>query len=81
MSSNVMTDTDLLLLIKEILEIDKDISMDTYLNIFEYDSYAKINLIVSIETYCRKRLDINRFLLCDTFRDIIDLIQETKGSD
>lgn len=74
-------DVEWITLIKEILEIEKDVSEETELNIFEYDSLSKINLIVAIETYCGKRIDINKFLLCDTLRDVLNLIYDTKGSD
>lgn len=78
MGMGEMKDEEWISLIKEILEIEIDVSEDTELNIFEYDSFSKINLIVAIETYCGKRIDINSFLLCDTFRDLLDLIYDTK---
>lgn len=81
MGIDEMKDEEWISLIKEILEIDKDVSEDTDLNIFEYDSFSKINLIVAIETYCHKKMDINRFLLCDSFRDLLNLIYDTKGND
>lgn len=74
-------DVEWITLIKEILEIEKDVSGETELNIFEYDSFSKINLIVAIETYCGKRIDINKFLLCDTFGDLLNLIYDAKGND
>lgn len=74
-------DIEWVVLIKEILEIEEDVSEETELNIFEYDSFSKINLIVAIETYCGKRIDINKFLLCDTFGDLLNLIYNTKGND
>lgn len=79
MKENIMTDKEILSLIKEVLDINKEIELDTPLNIFEYDSLAKVSLIITIETYSSNRLDINEFLLCDTFQDLISLIKETRG--
>lgn len=81
MGMDEIKDIEWVVLIKEILEIEEDVSEETELNIFEYDSFSKINLIVAIETYCGKRIDINKFLLCDTFGDLLNLIYNTKGND
>ena len=81
MGMDEIKDVEWIALIKEILEIEKDVSEETELNIFEYDSLSKINLIVAIEAYCGKRIDINKFLLCDTFEDLLNLIYDAKGND
>lgn len=74
-----MTDGEIINSIKEILDIEKDITLQTDLNIFEYDSFAKINLIIFIETYSNRRIDIESFLMCDTFFDLLVLIKKMKG--
>ena len=74
-----MTDEEIINSIKEILDIEKDITLQTDLNIFEYDSFAKINLIIFIETYSNRRIDIESFLMCDTFFDLLALIKKMKG--
>lgn len=45
MGMDEIKDVEWITLIKEILEIEKDVSEETELNIFEYDSLSKINLI------------------------------------
>ncbi len=74
---NKRADQDLLMLVKEVLDIEADVTFETELNIFDYDSLAKVSLIVAIETWTVNRLDMNKFLLCDTFQDLVNLIKET----
>lgn len=78
---NKMTDQDILMFVKEVLDIESDVTLETELNIFDYDSLAKVSLIIAIETWAINRLDMNKFLLCDTFQNLVNLIKETGGSN
>lgn len=70
-----MTKEEIMLLFKEILGIEEDISEDTVFDAFMYDSFAKINLIVTIENLSSARIDIENFLNCKTFGDLIQMVQ------
>lgn len=75
---DAITDKDILLLIKDTLGIDEDINLNSRFNAFEYDSFEKINLILLIESFSAKRIDINKFLSCETFSDLVELVKKQK---
>lgn len=76
-----MKENKVLISIKNILNIEEEISIINDFNIFEYDSLTKVKLIHFIEKCANKnQLDINKLLLCDTFGELIELIKETKYS-
>ncbi len=77
---SVMSDNELFLSIKEMLEAEDDVVLASDFNAYDYDSFAKINLVIFIETYCRNRFDIDKLLDCKTFNDLIELIKETKSA-
>ena len=78
---SVMSDNELLTSIKELLEIETDIVLESDFNPYDYDSFSKINLVIFIEAYCRNRVDIDKFLDCKTFVDVIELIKTIKLND
>lgn len=68
-----MNSEKILLLFKEILSIEENISESTVFDAFLYDSFAKINLIVTIENLSNTHIVIDDFLNCKTFGDLIKL--------
>ena len=76
-----MSDNELFASIKEILEIEDDVALTSDFDAYDYDSFAKINLVIFIETYCRSRFDIDNLLDCKTFEDLIEVIKKTKVHD
>ena len=62
-----------------ILDIEKNtIDDDMLFDAFAYDSFAKINLIITIESIIQGRLDIDKVLLCTSFGELVRLINEYK---
>ena len=70
-----MNSQKLLEIIIEELDLeDKGINMDSVFDSREYDSFAKMNLIITLETYTDEEISIIELLECCTFGEIIALV-------
>ena len=64
----------LLPILKELLDISTEVTPQTPFNLFEYDSFTKVNIIVAIEAYAETdAVEFDDLIACDTFQDVIDL--------
>ena len=62
--------------ILETLGKDSNCTMDEKFNIFEYDSFTKVNIILVLETFAEnENLSIDALVNCDTYSDLINLTE------
>lgn len=65
-------------LIATILEVKKEkIKLDHNINLYNWDSMAKINLITAINKKYKKNIDVNKFQKIKTIKDLNSLIDKT----
>lgn len=72
-------ETTLIKILKDVLNIESEISPHMEFNLFEYDSFTKVNLIIAIELYSDvESVEFDELIACDSFQDIIDLAEKLK---
>lgn len=58
----------------EILHIDGHTQLADEFNIFLYDSFTKVNLILALETFSdNENISIDELVQCDTYEELIEL--------
>lgn len=63
--------------ILEAIGIGEEKKLEDEFNIFNYDSFTKVNMIVVMETFAENEdLSIDALVNCDTYQDLIDLTQK-----
>lgn len=78
----IISETVLLPILKELLNIQTDITPQSPFNLFEYDSFTKVNIIIAIEMYAETdAVDFDALIACDTFQDVMDLADTLKVGD
>ena len=69
---------ELTAMIIDLLELEPDITNETSINLFEYDSFTKVNLIVALESYSNDVIDLEALLVCDSYGALIELAEKMK---
>lgn len=70
----------LFMILLDLLDIEnRNITPESEFNLFEYDSFTKINVIMAIEVYAdTNQVDFDKLISCDTFQQVIDLADSLK---
>lgn len=74
-----MKENELFELIKDLLDIHTDITYDENINLFECDSFTKVNIIIALESYSDNAIELEAFLECESFGALINLANKMKN--